>query len=230
MRLGPGESKRWRVRLDHRAFYAGVPEERQNDWSGLYTFKKPGKYEVLVRYLNLNRKLEEQTAFDRLDPPEMRLFGPFDVEVTARPAKEPDWVATVTKDWKDTHSTPYDMVRGARDEEIKELASLTIKEMRAVGPLGDDVWLWMLARELRKLQREKSDGLKRYLVDLDQAVEKLPANHPNRAAAEFLGVVARLQSGEEASVVRQALTSSNPDVQLVVADWLEKSEKARKKK
>jgi hypothetical protein len=59
-------------------------------------------------------------------------------------------------------------------------------------------------------------------------VSKLPADHPNRAAAEFLYAAAQLDRGEEAAVLRRALGSTNPDLQLLAARWVGRIEEQKK--
>ena len=77
---------------------------------------------------------------------------------------------------------------------------------------------------------KETDVLANYLEDLDKAVAHLPANHPNRAAVEFLGIAAQLDNGTELAALKRGVPSHNPDTQILIADWLAKTNRLPPKK
>ncbi len=231
--LGPGEVRRWTSRLDH---YAGVLRgSRREDsrlpyyrfyWLGGETFAKPAKYEVMLRYINTavgNTRGEDE----RYEPIGVRLFGPYPVTVNDRPATDPKWVAELRRAWDVDRPPPSDSINMASDEMVSPFTRLSAKELKQAGPIGDDVRLWLLAREWSR-NRDEPDSLRRYLTSLEEAVAHLRGNHPNRQAAEILDIAAKLDRGDETEALREALTSNNPDVQLLATDWLSMNLKKKK--
>ena len=227
--LGPGETRRWVSRVDHFAGeHTGGREPGRLAigwvyWLGADTFKQPGKYEVVLRYVNLARG-KRKAETDRFEPVGARVFGPYPVTVTARPDTDPRWVADLRKVWDWERPTGGDAIIQNPDEEVVPFAKLSSAQLKATGPIGDDVRLWLLAREWER-GRHVKDSLQPYLEELDKIGTRLPAGHPNRMAVEFLSVAARLDRGDETEALREATTSTNPDVQLLLADWVKKRAK-----
>jgi hypothetical protein len=232
--VAPGETRRWTSRVDQYVGAmvgddgAGKPKVFDVNWMGEALFPKAGKYEVIVRYVNPT-DLPAGDDTDRSEPRGVHLFGPYPVTVTSRPKKEPSWATEVRQTWQIARPNGSDHIIRIPAEDTETIDRLTHKELRAVGPLGDDVILWRFTRDLGGISINNSTAARKLIDGIEQYAAGLAGHHPNRAAAEFLVVVARLQSGDEAAAVRQALTSSNPDIQLLVAEWMERSEQARKK-
>lgn len=231
--LGPGEVRRWTSRLDH---YAGVhrgtrwvdsrlPYHRLY-WLGDETFSKAGKYEVVLRYIN-QADGNTQGEYERFERIGVRLFGPYPVTVKDRPATDPKWVAELRKAWDVDRPPPSDSINMASEEMVSPFTQLSAKELKQAGPIGDDVRLWLLAREWSS-NRDEPDSLRRYLTSLEEAVAHLRGNHPNRQAAEILAIAAKFDRGDESEALRDALTSNNPDVQLLATEWLSMNLKKKK--
>ena len=234
VRIDCGDTQRFTTRLDNYA-YARLGQRKTGElqvddayWLGDITFRTPGKYEVVVRYLNLD-SMQLTGEADQPDPDSVRLFGPFKLTVKDRPKNDPEWVADVREMWEMVRPKCHCVITHIRSDGLEPLHKLSLKEMRSVGPAGDDVFLWLQTHELHKLRYYKAEPLKPFVADLGEAVGKLPANHPNRAAAEFLEWAARLDRGEEAALLKRAKTSTNPDVKRLAAEWLTKVEEAKAK-
>ncbi len=233
VRIGPGETRRWTSRLDHFAGIltaSGAPGELPIGrvyWLGGTVLDKPGKFEVVLRYVNTEPDLPWQMGpfdlhqsvgvADRLEPSGARVFGPFALTVTRPPDVE--WIQTALKLWNAERPTGSDAIVGLPKSSVSPFDDLTVGNLRAAGSIGDDVRLWLLARDWKRI-RQSNDEYVRYLGAVETVVERLPAGHPNRAAGEFLCAAARLDRRDASWALSEGLTSTNPDVQLLVGRWL----------
>ncbi len=231
--LGPGETRRWTSRLDHfagRSHAGSRPIGRLSlssfYWLGCETFDKPGKYEIILRYIN-QAIGPTKSERERYEPVGVRLFGPFMVTVKDRPATDPKWVPDLRAAWNMDRPPASDSIRTASEETVSPFTRLDAADLMKAGLIGYDVRLWLLGRNFG--DERDAAALRLYLEDLQSSVIHLRGNHPNRQTAEFLAIAALLDYGDETEGLKRAFASSNPDIQALVDLWAKKKLSQRPK-